>query len=154
MEPAQKTKKPTIKPKKTKPFFGPKMKGSQLNKLPKKAKKTAAVPIKNPVKKANPESDKLAIASLKKPVKEIQTTSQKYQKHKESNKVLEEAQSAAILPSKKANETVASRSHVEVMDAQTKDTKQFDGNNRADCRREECECSRERCEEHCFGCVW
>jgi hypothetical protein len=121
-----KTKKNTVKPKKTKPFFGPKKKlDVKLNKTAKKGK-AMAIPLKKVLKKEKTEAQKLQIASLKKPVKEIQGTSKKYQKHKESEKVLKEAQDSAILSSQKANEAVANRSHVEVMDDQTKDTKAFD----------------------------
>lgn len=121
-----KTKKNTVKPKKTKPFFGPKKKlGVKLNKTAKKGK-AMAIPLKKVLKKEKTEAQKLQIASLKKPIKEIQGTSKKYQKHKESEKVLKEAQDSAILSSQKANEAVANRSHVEVMDDQTKDTKAFD----------------------------
>jgi hypothetical protein len=63
---------------------------------------------------------------LQKPVKEIKTTSTKYQKHKESDTVLKEAQGAAILPAEKTNKTVANRSHVDVMESQTEDSKSFD----------------------------
>jgi hypothetical protein len=121
MEPTSKINKKSIKPKKAKPFFGPKKKlDTKLSKLPKKGKQ-ATTPLKKPAPKAKKESEKLAIAALKNPTKEIKTASKKYQKHKDSDKVLKEAQGAAILPSKKANETVANRSHVEIMDAQAKD---------------------------------
>ncbi len=120
-----KIKKNTI-PKKVKPFFGPKKKlDVKINKTAKRGK-TLAVPLKKVLKKEKTEAKKIEIASLKNPIKEIQGTSKKHQKHKTSDLVLKEAQDSAILTSKKANETVANRSHVEVMDAQTKDTKAFD----------------------------
>lgn len=121
-----KPKKSTVKPKKTKPFFGPKKKlDVKLNKAPKKGKAMAA-PLKKEIKKEKTEAQKIQIASLKKPVKEIQGTSKKYQKHKESETVLKEAKDSAILPSLQANESAANHNQVEVMDAQTKDTKAFD----------------------------
>lgn len=121
-----KTKKNTVKPKKTKPFFGPKKKlDVKLNKTTKKGKDMPILLKKKPKKKKT-EKQKLQIASLNKPIKEIQGTSKKYQKHKESETVLKEAQNSAILSSQKANETVANRSQVELMDDQTKDTKSFD----------------------------
>jgi hypothetical protein len=120
------TKKRNTKPKKTKPFFGPKKKLDVKINKPAKKGKAMAVPLKKVPKKEKTEAKKIQIASLKKPFKEIQGTSKNYQKHKASDQVLKEAQDSAILPSQKANETVANRSQVEVMDAQTKDTKSFD----------------------------
>lgn len=121
-----KPKKSTVKPKKTKPFFGSKKKlDVKLNKTPKKGK-AMATPKNKKVKKEKTEAQKIQIISLKKPVKEIQGTSKKYQKHKESDTILKEAKDSAILPSKEANESTANHNQVEVMDAQTKDTKSFD----------------------------
>lgn len=121
-----KPKKSTVKPKKTKPFFGPKKKlDVKLNKATKKGK-AMVTPLKKKTKKEKTEAQKIQIASLKKPVKEIQGTSKKYQKHKESETILKEAKDSAILPSKEANESAANHNQVEVMDAQTKDTKAFD----------------------------
>lgn len=121
-----KTKKNTIKPKKTKPFFGPKKKlDVKLNKTANKGKATPS-PLKKAVKKEKAETKKLQILSLKKPIKEIQATSKKHQKHKESDLILKEAQSAAILPSEKANQSAANHNQVAVvMGDQTKDTKTF-----------------------------
>ncbi|MEO8517032.1 MAG: hypothetical protein ABI426_09815, partial [Flavobacterium sp.] len=121
-----KTKKNAIKPKKTKPFFGPKKKlDVKLNKTVQKGKATPN-PLKKAAKKEKSETKKLQILSLKKPIKEIQGTSKKHQKHKESDQVLKEAQSAAILPSQKANQSAANHNQVVVMGDQTKDTKAFD----------------------------
>lgn len=121
-----KTKKNTIKPKKTKPFFGPKKKlDVKLNKTVEKGKATPN-PVKKAAKKEKSEAKKLQILSLKKPIKEIQGTSKKHQKHKESDQVKKEAQEAAILPSQKANQSAANHNQVaEVMGGQTKDTKAF-----------------------------
>ncbi|MEO8515646.1 MAG: hypothetical protein ABI426_02830, partial [Flavobacterium sp.] len=81
---------------------------------------------KKAAKKEKSETKKLQILSLKKPIKEIQGTSKKHQKHKESDQILKEAQSAAILPSQKANQSAANHNQVVVMGDQTKDTKSFD----------------------------
>lgn len=118
---------PTLKS--GKPFFGAKKLVVKLNKPPERAAKPLVLRKKPKTagKVQDKEtSDKKAILSLKKPFAEIKSTSTKYQKHKEPETVLEEAQKAAILPSEKANKSVANRSHVEVMESQTKDTKKFD----------------------------
>ncbi|TGD57506.1 phage tail protein [Flavobacterium humi] len=123
------SKKPSLTSKK--PFFGAKKKlDVKLNKAQKRAT-TPLVLNKKPKKgaKEKKESDKKAAQSLKKPVAEIKTTAVKYQKHKESDTVLKEAQGAAILPSEKTNKVVANRSQVDVMDSQTKDSKKFDKKN-------------------------
>ena len=118
---------PTLKS--GKPFFGAKKIVVKLNKPPERAVKPLVLkkrPKAAGKDKDKEKSDKKAILSLKKPFAEIKSTSKKYQQHKEPDTVLEEAQKAAILPSEKANKSVANRSHVEVMESQTKDTKKFD----------------------------
>ena len=113
------------------PFFGVKKKTDvKLN----KAQERAVTPInlkKKPKKKATGDKDtkKTAIQSLQKPVKEIKSTSTKYQKHKEADVVVKEAQGAAILPAEKANKAVAHRSQVDTMASQTVEPKKFDKEN-------------------------
>lgn len=111
------------------PFFGVKKKiDVKLNKAQKRAVATP-IELNKPLKKEVKETKKTAIQSLQKPVKEIKTTGKKYQKHKESDTVLKEAQGAAILPSEKTNKTAADRSQVDVMNAQTADPKTFNKDN-------------------------
>lgn len=121
--PLKKSSKPRIS---KKAFFEPAKKKPVKINLPAKKPMPVNVLKKTKGSKDTKESKKVAFHSLHQPVKEIKSSSQRYQKHKEENTILSEAQQAAILTAQQTNKASADRSHIEIMEAQTADTKKFD----------------------------
>lgn len=115
------SKKPASSIQSKKTFFRAKKElDVKLIKVQKRATVTSTLK-KNPKQKTEfKDSDLITVAALQKPVKEIKSTSKKYKKHKDPEVVLNQAQSAAILPSEKANKSLAHKDQTELMAAQEK----------------------------------